>query len=49
MVSRCCSFEVSVEGHTTHYYVCNNCGRATDLKEMKDESVSISRGHGDSE
>lgn len=32
LVSKCCSADVRVEGHTTHYYVCNQCDRATDGK-----------------
>lgn len=30
MVSRCCRADMTVDGHTTHYYVCDRCGRACD-------------------
>lgn len=39
MVSRCCSTDVFVEGHTTMYYVCDHCLRACDLKEIKDAEM----------
>lgn len=35
LVSQCCKTYISVEGHTTHYYVCLQCGKATDAVEQK--------------
>ena len=36
-LSNCCHAPMTVEGHTTHYYVCDKCGKpcdvATDNKE----------------
>lgn len=29
-VSKCCKDAMTVEGHTTHYYVCDKCGRPCD-------------------
>lgn len=31
--SKCCQAPVTVEGHTTHYYVCTNCGQPCDCGE----------------
>jgi len=31
--SSCCGAMVRVEGRTTHYYVCNKCGKACDRCE----------------
>lgn len=28
--SKCCHAETSIEGNTTHYYVCKNCGEPCD-------------------
>lgn len=32
-VSDCCCAGYHVEGKTTHYYVCDECGAACDLTE----------------
>jgi hypothetical protein len=35
LVSKCCKSYPIVEGNTIHYYVCMQCGRASDLIEQK--------------
>ncbi len=30
--SKCCNAPVKVEGRTTHYYVCEKCGKTCDIK-----------------
>lgn len=35
LVSKCCGSYVLVEGQTTHYYACQQCGKAADLIEKK--------------
>jgi hypothetical protein len=32
LVSKCCKDVLTVAGHTTHYYVCEACGKPTDAQ-----------------
>ena len=41
MVSKCCQFEVCVQGTVTHYYECQKCGKACDLTNEKLEDSLI--------
>lgn len=35
LVSKCCKSYLTIDGQTTHYYVCVHCGKATDAIESK--------------
>lgn len=47
MVSRCCSTDVYIEGCTPMYYVCDHCGLACDLREIKDADMGSDHQHGE--
>lgn len=43
LVSKCCKSYLVIEGHTTHYYCCLQCGMATDAIEQKGNPNAIER------
>jgi len=36
-VSNCCGADLRIEGRTTQYYVCENCGYPCDIREPKEK------------
>ena len=41
-LSNCCHAPMTVEGKTTHYYVCTKCGKACD--QASDDKTDATEG-----
>ena len=40
-VSKCCTATVKVVGDVTKYYLCSNCDKPCDIKEVINKAIGV--------